>query len=78
MQEDVKGNWLWLGCTNEKNFKKEFENEKRKFELCTKLNHFKTMIETAHEGYEYLTVMGIDNIVADISGLDSAHFRTTK
>ena len=77
MQEDVKGNWLWLGCSNEKNFKKEFENEKRKFELCTKLNHFKTMIETAHEGYEYLTVMGIDNIVADISGLDSAQFRTT-
>ena len=69
MQSDVKGKWLWLGCSNEKAFKKDFEgdNEDRKFELCTKLAHFESMVETAHEGYELLTITGIDNIVADLS-----------
>ena len=76
MNNDVKGKWLWLGCSNEKNFRKEFETEERKFELCTKLAHFETMIETAHEGYELLMITGIDNIVADIAmkGVDPAKF----
>ena len=76
MQEEVKGKWLWLGCSNEKNFKRDFEadGEIRRFELCTKLSHFNTMIETAHEGYEFMTLTGMDNIVADLTNqkLDEA------
>ena len=40
MNNDVKGKWLWLGCSNEKNFRKEFETEEWKFELCTKASQF--------------------------------------
>ena len=65
--EDVKGKWIWLGSSNEKNFRKDFETETRKFELCTKLTHFTSMVETVHEGYEFLTITGIDNIIADLA-----------
>ena len=65
--DDVKGKWIWLGSSNEKNFRKDFETKTRKFELCTKLTHFTSMVETVHEGYEFLTITGIDNIVADLA-----------
>ena len=61
-----KGKWLWLGCSNEKSFKKEFENDDRMFELCTKWSHFKAKIESLEEGWRFLTITGIDNIVADM------------
>ena len=64
------GKWLWLGCSNEKAFKGEFETEDRTFELCTKLSHFKTKIDTIDEHYQLLTT-GIDNIVADLTKEDS-------
>ena len=59
MQNATKGKWLWLGCSNEKAFKNEFDSEERVFELCTKLSHFKTRIETIEEDYQFLTVTGI-------------------
>ena len=78
MENVAKGKWLWLGCSNEKAFKGEFDSEERLFELCTKLSQFKTKIEMIEEGYQFLTVTGIDNIVADITNAegDQGQLRT--
>ena len=67
----MKGKWLWLGSSNEKHFKTEFESEDRAFELCTKLSHFKTKLETVEDICQFLTITGIDNIVADLTSADT-------
>lgn len=74
---EMKGKWLWLGSSNEKNFRKEFENEDRTFELCTKFSHFKAKIDAIEDGYQFMTITGIDNIVADLGGkLDQLKLKT--
>ena len=72
MQEAVKEKWLWLGCSNEKNFKQEFDNDDRVFELCTKYSQFQAKIETVEDSCDFLTITGIDNIVADITNGSNA------
>ena len=79
MMNETKGKWVWLVCSNEKNFRKEFETEDRVFELCTKLAHFQNWIDSAHDSCEFLTITGIDNIVADLSAgvFDSGKLETS-
>ena len=58
--------WLWIGNSNTKPFITQFDNEFRKFKLCTKLDQFKGEIECAPDNCENLTMSGIDTIIADL------------
>ena len=61
----MSGIWVWLGSSNSRPYKAQFENEKRKFELCTKAEHFEEQIATLKDKYDYATIAGLDNILAD-------------
>ena len=58
--------WLWIGNSNTKPYITEFDNEFRKFKLCTKIDQFRAEIESAPDNCENLTFSGIDTIVADL------------
>ena len=58
--------WLWIGNSNTKPYITQFDNEFRKFKLCTKIDQFKGEIESAPDNCENLTFSGIDTIVADL------------
>ena len=58
--------WLWIGNSNTKPFITQFDNEFRKFKLCTKIDQFKGEIECAPDNCENLTFSGIDTIIADL------------
>ena len=57
--------WTWIGNSNTKPFVTEFDNEFRKFKLCTKIEHFKGEINAVPDNCDNLTFSGIDTIVAD-------------
>ena len=57
--------WLWIGNSNTKPFTTHFDNEFRKFALCTKAEQFKGQIERAPDICDHLTLSGIDTLVAD-------------
>ena len=62
----MAGIWLWLGSSNTKAYKAAFEAvEKRHFTLCTKAEHFMNEIESLN--CDYLTISGLDNILADLT-----------
>ena len=58
--------WLWIGNSNTKPYVTTFDNEFRKFKLCTKVEHYKGEIEAAPDNCNHLTFSGIDTIVADL------------
>ena len=64
--------WLWIGNSNTKPYVTQFDNEFRKFKLCTKIDQFKGEIESAPNNCENLTFSGIDTIVADLGKDKSA------
>ena len=57
--------WFWIGNSNTKPSATLFDNEFRKFKLCTKIEHFKGEINSAPDNCDNLTISGIDTIVAD-------------
>ena len=61
--------WIWLGSSNTRPFVAAFKLQKgRHFELCTKLDHFKSHLEViTKENCDYLIICGLDNVVADLS-----------
>ena len=63
-------NWLWLGCSNERQFGEGFKSENRHFELCTRLEHFKAHLDTLLaeqiSNLVGITITGLDNIFADL------------
>ena len=61
----MAGLWLWLGSSNSKAHKTQFDNEKRKFELCTKAEHFLEHFASLKDKCDFATVSGLDNILAD-------------
>ena len=58
--------WLWIGNSNTNPFVTQFDNEFRKFKLCTKSEHFIGEIESAPDNCNNLTFSGIDTLVADL------------
>ena len=64
--------WIWIGNSNTKPFATSFDNEFRKFKLCTKIEHFKGEINSAPDNCDNLTFSGIDTIVADFGKSKSA------
>ena len=62
--------WLWLGCSNERPFSESFKSESRHFELCTRLEHFETQLESLTEEIikelSGITITGLDNVFADL------------
>ena len=58
--------WLWIGNSNTKPHITHFDTEFRKFVLCTKLDHFKREVENAPDNCNFLTMSGIDTLVADL------------
>ena len=58
--------WLWIGNSNTKPFITQFDNEFRKFKLCTKSEQFVGEINSAPDNCDNLTFSGIDTIVADL------------
>ena len=65
--EIMEGAWIWLGSSNSKPFKSQFESPTRKFELCTKIEHFNEHIATLKDKCDYATISGLDNIIADFT-----------
>ena len=61
----MTGIWLWLGSSNSKAHKTTFEAPSRKFEVCTKASQFEEHIASLKEKCEYVTISGLDNILAD-------------
>ena len=61
--------WLWIGNSNTRPFVTSFDNEFRKFSLCTKIDQYKTEIDRAPDICEHLTFSGVDTLVADIGAL---------
>ena len=63
-------NWLWLGCSNERQFGEGFKSENRHFELCTRLEHFKAHLDALSaeqiSNLVGITITGLDNIFADL------------
>ena len=59
--------WLWIGNSNTKHQATHFDNDIRKFSLCTKLEHYKAEVERAPDNCDHLTVSGFDTLVADIA-----------
>ena len=64
--------WIWIGNSNTKPFATSFDNEFRKFKLCTKIEHFKGEINSAPDNCDNLTFSGIDTIVANFGKSKSA------
>ena len=62
---EMTGIWLWLGSSNSKAHKTTFEAPSRKFEVCTKASQFGEHIASLKEKCEYVTISGLDNILAD-------------
>ena len=58
--------WLWIGNSNTRPFVTQFDNDFRKFKLCTKIDHYRAEIENAPDNCEHLTFSGIDTIIADL------------
>ena len=58
--------WLWIGNSNTKPYVTQFDNEFRKFKLCTKIDHFRGEIESAPDNCENFTLSGIDTIISDL------------
>ena len=58
--------WLWIGNSNTKPFITQFDNEFRKFKLCTKSEQYVGEINSAPDNCDNLTFSGIDTIVADL------------
>ena len=61
----MSGNWLWLGNSNSKAFRRQFDSDKRKFELYTRIDHFNEHIATLKDKWDYATISGLDDILAD-------------
>ena len=61
----MAGLWLWLGSSNSKAYKTQFDNEKRKFELCMKAEQFLEHFASLKDKCDFATVSGLDNILAD-------------
>ena len=70
VEEDVESysstKKLWIGNSNTKPYVTQFDNEFRKFKLCTKIDQYKGEIERAPDNCENLTLSGIDTIIADL------------
>ena len=64
--------WLWIGNSNTRPFVTQFDNDFRKFKLCTKIDHYKTEIENAPDNCDNFTFSGIDTIIADLGANKSA------
>ena len=64
--------WLWIGNSNTRPFITEFDNDFRKFKLCTKIDHYKAEIENAPDNCDNLTFSGIDTIIADLGSNKNA------
>ena len=58
--------WIWIGNSNTRLFLTAFDNEFRKFKLCTKSEHYKGEIDSAPDNCDNLTFSGIDTIIADL------------
>ena len=58
--------WLWIGNSNTRPFVTSFDNEFRKFTLCTKIDQYQVEVERAPDNCDNLTISGIDTLVADI------------
>ena len=58
--------WLWIGNSNTRPYVTQFDNDFRKFKLCTKIEQYKTEIENAPDNCDFLTLSGIDTIIADL------------
>ena len=64
----MAGIWLWLGSSNTKAYKEAFEAvPKRQFVLCTKAEHFTAEVDSLAERCDFLTISGLDNILADLT-----------
>ena len=64
----MAGIWLWLGSSNTKAYKAAFEaGKKRQFIPCTKAEHFKAELDTLGSRCDFLTISGLDNILADLT-----------
>ena len=61
----MAGLWLWFGSSNSKAYKTEFDNDKRRFELCTKAEQFEEHFATLKDKCDFTTISGLDNILAD-------------
>ena len=66
--------WLWMGSSNTKAYKSQFEApnpnsriDTQKFELCTKLEHFKEHFPALKDKCDFATISGLDNILADLT-----------
>ena len=66
LRASTPSRWLWIGNSNTKPYVTAFDNEFRKFKLCTKIEHYKGEIESAPDNCENLTFSGIDTIVSDL------------
>ena len=64
--------WLWIGNSNTRPFVTQFDNDFRKFKLCTKIDHYKTEIENAPDNCDNLTLSGVDSIIADLGATKNA------
>ena len=59
---------IWLGSSNTKAYKEAFEAvPKRQFVLCTKAEHFTAEVDSLAERCDFLTISGLDNILADLT-----------
>ena len=58
--------WLWIGNSNTRPHITHFDNEFRKFVLCTKIEQFKSEISRAPDTCDYLTISGLDTLIADL------------
>ena len=66
LRASTPSRWLWIGNSNTKPYVTAFDNEFRKFKLCTKIEHYKGEIESAPDNCENLTFSGIDTIISDL------------
>ena len=60
--------WMWIGNSNTRPYITHFDTEFRKFVLCTKIDQFKNEIDRAPDNCDYLTISGLDTIIADLGG----------
>ena len=58
--------WLWIGNSNTRPHITHFDTEFRRFTLCTKLEQYKREIESAPDNCDFLTMSGLDTLVADL------------
>ena len=64
----MAGVWIWLGSSNTKAYKEAFEaGKKRQFILCTRVDQFAAEIDTLADRCDFLTISGLDNILADLT-----------